>query len=264
MNPPDLSSSVLHQLILMIAIWFVAGIFVRFFGRFMKAADERSAAFDIEKRTFKAIDHMLDTIVIILAIALSLSVLGISGVLYTTLTAFGVIGLIIGLAIKDLTSNIFAGIMMIFNPSFLIGEYIEVDNYAGTVENISLRMTTLRRSDGVLLNIPNTLFITKAVINYSAAEKRRLEIKVGIANESDIEMALALLRKAAEEHEKTLPGEPIHVVMTDVKDYAVDLTLRFWVPSDSLMTSTSEVLISITELFKKNNIELAVPLRKYV
>lgn len=199
-----------------------------------------------------------------MAIALSLSVLGISGVLYATLTAFGVIGLIIGLAIKDLTSNIFSGIMMLFTPSFLAGDYIEVEKYAGTVEKISLRMTILRRSDGVLLTLPNTLFITKPIINYSSAKKRRVEIKVGIANETDIETALKLLREAAEEHEKTMKTESIDVLITDVKDYAVNITLRFWVPRASLSSSTSEVLKKITETFKKNGVELAVPLRKYV
>lgn len=264
MTLPELPFTISSMMVIIIAIWIATVIFVRYFGRFMKKVEKMSRLFDIDKRTFKTIDRILDTIAIILAISLSLSVLGISGVLYTTLTAFGVIGLIIGMAITDLTSNVFAGIMMIFNPSFLTGEYIEVEKYSGTVEKISLRMTTLRRSDGVLLMLPNTLLITKPVINYSATDKRRVEIKVGIANENDIEEALQALRNAAKEHEKTLQEESIDVVMTDVRDYAVDLTLRFWVPSSSLLTSTSQVLKSITDRFKEHSIELAVPLRKYV
>lgn len=265
MNQPDLPFDLeYHQLIVITAIWIVTFIYVRYFGRFLKKIDERSTAFEMDSRTFKTIDRILDSIAILLASALSLSVLGLSGVLYATLTAIGVIGIIIGLAIKDMTANIFAGIMMIFNPSFLVGEYIEVEKYGGTVVKMSIRMTTLRRGDGVLLLLPNTLFVTKPIINYSAAKKRRAEIKVGIANETDIEKALLCLRKAAEEHDKVLPGETIEVVVTDVKDYAVDLTLRFWVLPSFLRSSTSEVLKSISESYKKNNIELAVPLRKYI
>jgi len=253
-----------YILLAICAIWIATFIFIRYFGRFMKEADKRSKAFDIDERTFKSLDQILDTIAIVMAIALSLSVMGISGVLYATLTAFGVIGIIIGLAVKDLTSNVFAGIMMLFNPSFLCGDYIEIDRYAGTVEKISLRMTEIRRSDGVILSIPNTMFVTKPIINYSMTKKRRVEIKVGIANESDIEEALMILKTAAEEHAKTLQSESVDVVMTDVKDYAVDLTLRFWVPPLHLRSSTSEVLKKITTLFKKHKIELAVPLRRYV
>jgi len=264
MDFPDPYDPVIQKMIIIIALWVVTIIFVRYFSRFMRKFDECCESFAIDRRTFKSLDRILDTVAVILAASVSLSILGISGVLYATLTAFGVIGLIIGLAIKDLTSNIFSGIMMIFNPSFLPGDYIEVDDYAGTVEKISLRMTYIRRSDGVILNLPNTIFITRAVINYSAAKKRRIEIKVGIANEADIEKALQIVRKSAEEHDKTMAGEGIDVVVTDVKDYAVDLTLRFWVQPDFLRSSTSEVLKRITEGFRKESIELAVPLRKYV
>ena len=72
------------------------------------------------------------------------------------------------------------------------------------------------------------------------------------------------LKTAAEEHDKTLESESVDVVMTDVKDYAVDLTLRFWVPPSCLRSSNSEVLKEITSMFLKHNVELAVPLRKYV
>ena len=253
-----------YLVLLISGVWFVTFLFVRYFSKFLREADRRSASFDIDKRTFKTIDRILDTIVIILAIALSLSILGVSSVLYATLTAFGVIGLVIGLAIKDLTSNIFSGLMMLFNPSFLVGDYIEIDNYAGTVEKISLRMTTIRRSDGVLLTMPNTMFITKPIINYSITKKRRIEVTVAIANENDVDKALSFLRKAAESHEHTIQTENIEVVMTDVKDYAVDITLRFWVPRSNLRSSTSFVLKEITNIFKANNVELAVPLRKYV
>lgn len=259
----ELTDSI-HLISMFIGIWIATILFVRYFHKCILEADRRSDAFEIDKRTFQTIDRILDTIAIILAIALSLSVLGISGVLYATLTAFGVMGLIIGLAVKDLTSNIFSGIMMLFNPSFISGDYIEIDKYSGTVEKISLRMTTIRRSDGVLLTIPNTMFITKPIINYSITKKRRIEIKVGIANEADIEKALGILQKAAEDHEHTLESESIDVVMVDVKDYAVDLTLRFWVPPSSLRSSNSEVLRDVTNSFKRNGIELAVPLRKYV
>ena len=260
----DIGNDVVYRVIIITAIWTVTVMFVRYFGKCVAEADRRSEAFDIDPRTFKSIDRILDTVAIIMALALSLSVLGITGVLYATLTAFGVIGIIIGMAIKDLTSNIFAGIMMLFNPSFLTGDYIEIEKYSGTVDKISLRMTTIKRSDGVMLTLPNTMFITKPIINYSMAEKRRVEIKVGIANENDIEEALSIIRTSAEEHAHTLKSEDIDVVMTDVKDYAVDLTLRFWVPPSNLRSSTSEVLKAITDRFKEKKIELAIPLRKYI
>jgi len=261
-SPPPIEVS--GKAALIVLIWIATIIFVRYFGRFMKRVEQLGRIFDIDNRTFKAIDNILDTIAVILALGMSLSVLGITGVLYTTLTAFGVIGIIIGIAVKDLASNLFAGVMMIFTPSFLVDEFIEVDGISGTVEKISLRMTILRRADGVLITVPNTLFITKPVINFSAAERRRIEIKVGVANENDIEEALRLMRTAAEKHEHTLPRESIDVVMTDVKDYAVDLTLRFWVHPDHLRSSTSEILKDITRRFKGNDVELAVPLRKNI
>ena len=265
MTLPDLPYDLEYAIIIpIIVVWIITLIFIKYFGNFIKKMDELSESFDISHRTYKTIDRILDTLAVFLAVGISLNILGLSGVLYASLGAIGVMGLIIGMAVKDITANIFAGFMMVFNPSFLVGEYIEVDKYGGTVEKISLRMTMLKRSDGVIMVLPNTLLTTKPVINYSAAINRRIEITVAIANETDVEKALKLLRKAAEEHNKTVPSEDVNVVLIDVKDYAVDLTLRFWVPKSSLRSSTSEVLKKIHESFKENNIELAVPLRKYV
>lgn len=265
MDLPDLPyGQEYEQIIPIIVVWIITVIFIKYFGNFIKKMDELSESFDISSRTYKTIDRMLDMLAILLAVGISLNILGLSGVLYASLGAIGVMGLIIGMAIKDITANIFAGFMMVFNPSFLVGEYIEVDKYGGTVEKISLRMTELKRSDGVIMILPNTLLTTKPVINYSAATNRRIEITVAIAKESDVEKALKILRTSAEEHDQTVPSEDINVVLIDVKDYAVDLTLRFWVPKSSLRSSTSEVLKIIHESFIENNVELSVPLRKYV
>lgn len=260
----DISPSLTYDIIVILLIWIIAGIFIKYFGKFIKEADARSSTFDIEKRTFKAIDNAMDTVAVIFAFSITLSILGISGVLYTTLTAFGVIGIIIGLATKDITSNIISGIMMVFNPSFLLGDSIEVDGYGGKVEKISLRMTTLRRGDGVLLMLPNTLCVTKPIVNYTAAPIRRVEVQVSISHENDVESALRFLRQVADDNSETISTENIEVAVTDVKDYVLSLTLRFWVPAAYLRSTTSEVYKEITRLFRENNIELAVPLRKYV
>ncbi len=264
MELPNISQDLANRMVIIMALWIITIIFVRYFGRMIKKVEEQSKALSIGERTFKSIDRMLDTMAVILAISITLSILGITGVLYTTLTAFGVIGIMIGIAVSDLTSNLFAGIMLIFNPSFLIGEYIEVEKFAGTVEKVSLRNTILRRSDGVLLILPNKLFITTPIINYSAVEKRRIELGVEIANENDIEEALQVIRNVATEHPQVLTNETVEVVVTDVHDYAVSLTLRFWVKPDDLRNSTSMVLKEITRLFKEKNIELAIPLRKNI
>lgn len=264
MDIPEIWSREFNQLIIVIAVWLITLAFVRFFHNLIALTDRKCESFHIEERTLKAIDRMLDTCAVILAFGITLNIFGMSGVLYTTLTAFGVIGIIIGLAIKDLTSNIFAGVMMIFNPSFMVGDFIEVGNYSGTVRTITLRMTMLVRSDGVLVNLPNTMFITMPVINYSATGERRVEISVGVAHECDIGKAIEVVQNSALEHTHTIREKGVDVALSDVKDSAVYITVRFWVPRAQQRSSTSEVLREITGSFSRYNIQLAVPRREYI
>lgn len=81
------------------------------------------------------------------------------------LTSFSVVGIVIGLSLQDILRNFFAGIWVLVERPFRIGDTIDVSGYTGLVEEISFRTTQLRTADGRQVIVPNGDFMTKPVVN---------------------------------------------------------------------------------------------------
>jgi small-conductance mechanosensitive channel len=107
--------------------------------------------------------------------------LGILGVLaiYTKdafawiLTSFGVVGLVIGLSLQDILKNFFAGVWVLVERPFRIGDTIEVGGDSGVVEEISFRTTMLKTADAREVIVPNGIFMTSSVVNLTRFPTRR-------------------------------------------------------------------------------------------
>src|SRR5213593_2438645 len=89
------------------------------------------------------------------------------------LTSFSVVGIVIGLSLQDILKNFFAGVWVLVERPFRIGDSIEVTGYSGTVEEISFRTTQLRTDDGREVIVPNGTFMTSAVVNLTRFPTRR-------------------------------------------------------------------------------------------
>jgi len=123
-----------------------------------------------------------------------IAVLAQFGVQTTSIIALlGVAGLAVGLALQGTLQNIAAGIMLLFLRPFRIGDYIDAEGLAGTVEEIRLFTTHLRTYQGIYLEVPNGQIWNRSILNYSRVEARRLDIVVGISYSDDIDKALAAL-----------------------------------------------------------------------
>src|SRR5216684_4472875 len=89
------------------------------------------------------------------------------------LTSFSVVGIVIGLSLQDILRNFFAGVWVLVERPFRIGDTIDVSGYTGLVEEISFRTTQLRTADGRQVIIPNGDFMTKPVVNLTRFPLRR-------------------------------------------------------------------------------------------
>ena len=90
-----------------------------------------------------------------------------------TLTSFSVVGIVIGLSLQDILRNFFAGVWVLVERPFRIGDTIDVSGYVGVVDEISFRTTQLRTADGRQVIVPNGDFMTKPVVNLTRFPLRR-------------------------------------------------------------------------------------------
>ena len=105
------------------------------------------------------------------------------------LVSLGVVGFTIGFALQDISKNFVAGMLLLLQQPFDIGNTIEVAGFSGTVLDVDLRATQIRTFDGKTVLIPNSDVYTSAITNFSRETSRRLEVSVGVAYDTDLELA---------------------------------------------------------------------------
>ncbi len=207
---------------------------------------------------------MLDYLIILGGIIVSLAIMGWTSLLYSALTAAGLFSVIIGLAVKDVASNLIAGIFLLIDQPFAPGDYIEVDGYEGTVETISLRTTTLVTLDGPVIHIPNSLLAVQPTKNYSIARVRRINFVMPIANDADVSRALEIIRGVLDAEERLVADKPPTVLVKDVREYAVDVNVTCYAPSAVWLQTASDLKQRVMAELQAAGVELAVPVRKNV
>ena len=148
------------------------------------------------------------------------------------LAVLGTMGLAVGLALQGTLSNVAAGFMLLILRPFRIGDYIDAEGVAGTVEEIGLFSTELVTFDGLYLVVPNNQIWTKAITNYSRLPTRRLDVGVGIAYSDDIDKALSVLMDLMTGDERVLEDPEPKVMVAELADSSVTLNLRCWTTAD--------------------------------
>ncbi|HEY57707.1 MAG TPA: mechanosensitive ion channel [Anaerolineae bacterium] len=179
------------------------------------------------------------------------------------LTGLGVLGFTVGFAIQDVSKNFVAGVLLLLQQPFDIGDAIQVGDYAGVVLNINLRATEMRTWDGRRVYIPNADVYTQAIINYTRTQARRIEITVGVAYDTDLTQA----REAALEAVRSVPGvqeDPAPtVVFHTFGESSIDFTVYFWIdPKETgLWEAKSAAVQVVHRVFQEKGIEIPFPIR---
>lgn len=164
------------------------------------------------------------------------------GVQTTSIIAVvGAAGLAIGLALQGTLANIAAGVMLLFLRPLEVGEYIESDGAAGTVDEIGVFTTQLRTFDGVFISMPNSQLWNKTIRNYSRLPTRRLDIAMGIGYRDDLDQAIALMREVLAADARIL-AEPEAKVLVTALDGGFTVTMSAWTRSANFDDLKSDLL----------------------
>lgn len=171
----------------------------------------------------------------IMVIITALSTLGMN--VTTLIAALGTAGVAIGLALKDSLSNFASGVLILFNHTFKVGDFIEIDGQKGTVRRIELMFTTLATADNKRLVIPNSVLTSDMIINYTAKNTRRLELNVGVAYGSDILAVKKAITAALKSCSNvSWEKEPI-IGIASFDDSAITFDIKVWVKTSAFIES---------------------------
>ena len=165
-------------------------------------------------------------------VIVAITVLTQFGVQTTSIiAALGGLALAVGLALQGTLSNVAAGVMILIQRPFRVGEYITAGPVGGTVQAIGLFTTEMHQLDGLYVMVPNNELWNKAVVNLSRMPTRRFELVVPIAYEDDLRAARAAMLELASGDPRVL-AEPAPVAfVAALADNAVRVGLRVWCKS---------------------------------
>lgn len=226
----------LVSILLLFLLWYALDRFVRRLLRhvFTKAA-ARIETLQNDEISRENVKYRMSTICalltevsrMILGLVMIFWILSSMGVdLRPVLAGIGVVGLAVSLAAQNTIRDFISGFIILFEDQYNIGDWIETENFSGTVEVFSLRATRLRDLNGNLIIIPNSTIQT--VRNYSKGWSTAL-VKVGITYESDYQKARSIMLDLADEmkkHESSLiTGEPDFQGITNFGDNAIEMRI---------------------------------------
>ena len=229
----------------------------------------------IAAKTKTAVDNVIidlfkkfsGIIIYTVGVILALDVLGFN--IMPFVAGAGVAGIAIGFAAKDTLSNLIAGVLLIIDRPFEVGDRIEVwtapKNAAtwGDVIHIGLRATKIRTTDNIVIIIPNNEIMKRDIINYTTVTKEiRVRIPIGVAYDADIKKAKELIIKTALELDWVMQEPAPKVVVRNFGDSAVDLQARIWISRPRRrMDTISHVTDRVKEVFQEEGIEIPYPKR---
>jgi small conductance mechanosensitive channel len=197
-------------------------------------------------------------LVLLLFAVMALQNLGVE--LLPLLAGLGVAGAAVALATQGVLSNIAAGLTIIFTKPFRVGQYVALVGVEGTVDAISLFSTTLSHTDHSLIVIPNRKIVGEILHNYGRI--RQLDIAVGVAYDTDLTQALAMVHEILKANPRVL-AEPAAVIQaSQLADSNVQLAVRPWVAVSDYVAASGEINQAILETFRTRGIVIPFPQRE--
>lgn len=188
-----------------------------------------------------------------------------SGAVASVFVAAGFTSIVIGLAAQSSLSNLIAGGVISTSQPFRIGDAIIYNSEYCFVEDIRLMFSILRTWDNRRLMVPNSLFLTSVVVNYTAVDSTKIAIiYVNVTLESDLDLAMKLMIKVIKENPNYYPAEGFpSVQIMEFSDYGVQLrALGRAKDQSSNWNLEKEALYGIKKEFDKHGIKIAVPRRE--
>ena len=210
----------------------------------------------------KFVSNLLKALTVCIAIVMVISELGynINGLL----TGLGVGGLAVSLAAQDSLKSMISGFVIMFDKPFDVGDFIETSDFSGTVEDITMRSTRVRKLDDTVIAVPNTKLVESLITNYAKLTKRLVEFKIGLLYSTSADVLKECKKEIYEflaGHEK-VEDSSIRVRFCEFDGSSFNLQIRCYIAITDLEeydAFVEELNFAIKEIIENNDTDFAYP-----
>lgn len=160
------------------------------------------------------------------------------------------------LALQSTLSNFSSGMILVSNKPFAEGDFVDAAGVSGTVEKITLSSTKIRTPDNKVVTVPNSAIANGNIVNYSTADKRRVDLVFGAGYGSDVEKVKQVITKELEKHSLILHDEGYTVRLTEQGASSINFVCRCWVKTADYWTVYFDLTENMYDRFNEEGIEI--------
>lgn len=211
------------------------------------------------------VSRLVSALIFLVGLYFAMTILKFDDTLKTIVSAAGVSGIVVGLALQGTLSNTISGVVLSFRKNLNIGNWVETNGYAGEVIDINLNYFVIREADNNMVVIPNKTILENPFKNYTLTTKMRIAIECGVEYGADLEKVESITKKVITDNfnQKQLEKE-VEFYYTEFGDSSINFLCRFWVDSKNALEklkAKSNAIIKIKQAFDKEGITIPFPMR---
>ncbi len=199
-------------------------------------------------------------LIILAGTFMALEIMGLNGFFMKFLGSLGVAGIIAGVALKDIVSSMFSGMLVSVDKAFKVGDYVTINNISGTVVEIGFLTTKVINDEGKKVYIPNQLIFSAPFINTSASEHRKIIIELEIPNTENLETAKKVLLDEVKTFGFADDLDSAEVIFVRQKLGVYSLQVKFWMKKgENIGSVKSEAIMKLKNRLDDEGIKTSIP-----
>ena len=211
----------------------------------------------LERSLHTFIRTSLKAILLFVAILIVASALGID--VTSLIAVLSVFGLAVSLAVQNSLSNVAGGIQVLGSKPFVVGDYVEAGGVSGTVSDVGIFYTRIKTNDNKLIQVPNSQIANEKIINYTAEEERRVDLKFTTSYDAPVETVKKAIEEVVGSHALIQVTPAPFVRVSNYGDSAIEYTVRAWCATGDYWTVYFDLLEQVKVAFDKAGVEMTYP-----
>jgi small conductance mechanosensitive channel len=242
------------NLVTAIAIFYfgrmIVGLLMRGLKKMMRAQDV-----DVTLQTFVA--NLVRMVLLTFVIIAAISSLGIQTTSFIAI--LGAAGLAVGLALQGSLANFASGVLIVLFRPYKVGDFVEAAGISGVVEEVQILTTVLKTGDNKMVIVPNGQVMDSVITNYSANDRRRVDMVIGVSYDDDLDKVRSTLEQLVAADDRILGDPACTIAVSALADSSVNFVVRPWVKTADYWGVMFDLTEAIKKRFDKDGISFPFP-----
>lgn len=242
------------NLITAILIFYIGKIVI---GILVRALRKLMQANDVDATLTSFVSNLVRMTLLVFVVIAAITQLGVPSAQF--IAVVGAAGLAVGLALQGSLSNFAAGVLIVLFRPYKVGDYVEAAGISGTIEQVQILTTILKTPDNKQIIVPNGQIMDSIITNYSANDRRRVDLVVGVSYDDDLDKVRKTLEELVAAEDRILADPACTIAVSELADSSVNFIVRPWVNTADYWGVHFDLTEAIKKRFDREGISFPYP-----